>query len=76
MNNIFVCHICRMLIVCMGALPFSAYAAMVGTDQIAAAHRPEKRATHCAISSIAAKCAVGCRASASALPQHRRASMR
>jgi Family of unknown function (DUF6627) len=37
MKNIFVRTICRMLIVCMGALPFSAYAGMVATDQITAA---------------------------------------
>ena len=37
MESIFVRHICRMLIVCMGALPFSAYAGMIGTDQFAAA---------------------------------------
>ena len=37
MKNIFVRYICRMLIVCMAAVPFSAYAGMVGTAQIAAA---------------------------------------
>ena len=37
MKNVFVRYICRMLIVCMSAVPFSAYAGMVGTDQIATA---------------------------------------
>ncbi len=37
MKSIFVRYICRMLIVCMAAVPFSAYAGMVGTDQIVAA---------------------------------------
>ena len=37
MKNIFVRYICRMLIVCMAAFPFSTYAAMVGTDQVVAA---------------------------------------
>lgn len=37
MKHIFVRHICRMLIVCMGAFPFSTYAGMVGTDQVVAA---------------------------------------
>ena len=37
MKNIFVRYICRMLIVCMGAFPFSTYAGMVGTDQVVAA---------------------------------------
>ena len=37
MKNIFVRYICRMLIVCMGAFPFSTYAGMIGTDQVAAA---------------------------------------
>jgi Family of unknown function (DUF6627) len=36
MKNIFVRNVCRMLIVCMGALPVSAYAGMVPTDQITA----------------------------------------
>ena len=34
MKNIFVRYICRMLIVCMAAFPFSTYAGMVGTDQV------------------------------------------
>ena len=37
MKNIFIRYICRMLIVCMGAFPFSTYAGMVGTDQVVAA---------------------------------------
>jgi hypothetical protein len=37
MKNIFVRYICRMLIVCMAAIPFSTYAGMVGTDQVIAA---------------------------------------
>jgi len=37
MKNIVVRYICRMLIVCMSAFPFSTYASMVGTDQVAAA---------------------------------------
>lgn len=37
MTNFFVRGICRMLIVCMAAFPFSAYAGMVGTDQVVAA---------------------------------------
>ncbi|MBE0622402.1 MAG: PA2779 family protein [Burkholderiales bacterium] len=37
MKNALIHPICRMLIICMGALPFSAYAGMVGTDQVAAA---------------------------------------
>lgn len=37
MKNHFVRYICHMLIICMGAFPFSSYAGMVGTDQVAAA---------------------------------------
>src|ERR1039457_6234605 len=37
MKSIFVRYICRMLIGCMGAFPFSTYAGMVGTDQVVAA---------------------------------------
>lgn len=37
MKNIFVRYICRMLIVCMAAFPFSTYAGMLGTDQVIAA---------------------------------------
>ena len=37
MKTMFVRHICRMLIVCLGALPLSTYAGMVGTDQVVAA---------------------------------------
>jgi hypothetical protein len=37
MKNIFVRYICRMLIVCMAAFPFSTYAGMVGTDQVVTA---------------------------------------
>jgi hypothetical protein len=37
MKNIFVRHICRMLIVCMGAFPFASYAGMVGTTEVVAA---------------------------------------
>jgi len=37
MKNSLAGRTCRLLIVCMLALPFSAYADMVGTDQVAAA---------------------------------------
>src|ERR1039458_10851972 len=37
MKNIFARYICRMLIVCMAAIPFSAYAGMVGIDRVVAA---------------------------------------
>ena len=37
MKNIFVRNICRILIVCMGAFPFSTYAGMVGTNEVVAA---------------------------------------
>ncbi len=37
MKSIFVRYICRMLIVCMGAFPFSTYAGMVGTNEVIAA---------------------------------------
>lgn len=37
MKNIFVRYVCRMLIVCMGAFPFSTYAGMVGTGELVAA---------------------------------------
>ena len=37
MKRLFVRHICRMLIVCLAACPFSTYAGMVGTDQVVAA---------------------------------------
>ena len=37
MKSIFVRYICRMLIVCMGAFPFSTYAGMVGTNDVVAA---------------------------------------
>jgi hypothetical protein len=37
MKNIFVSCVCRMLMVCMGAFPFSTYAGMVSTDQVVAA---------------------------------------
>ncbi|MGP1678191.1 MAG: PA2779 family protein [Burkholderiales bacterium] len=37
MKNALIRHICRMLIICMGAFSFSTYAGMIGTDQIAAA---------------------------------------
>jgi hypothetical protein len=37
MKTIFVRYICRMLIVCMGAFPFSTYAGMVGTNELVAA---------------------------------------
>jgi hypothetical protein len=37
MNNNFVRYICRMLIVCMAAFPFSTYAGMVGTSEVVAA---------------------------------------
>ena len=37
MKNMFVRCVCRMLIVCMGAFPFSTYAGMIGTDQVVAA---------------------------------------
>ena len=41
MKNIFVRYICRMLIVCMAAFPFSTYAGMVGTDQVVTAARSQ-----------------------------------
>jgi hypothetical protein len=37
MKNYLARDICRLLIVCMGALPFGAYADLIGTDQVAAA---------------------------------------
>jgi hypothetical protein len=37
MKSIFVRYICRMLIVCMAAFPFSTSAGMIGTDQVVAA---------------------------------------
>jgi hypothetical protein len=37
MKNIFVRCVCRMLIVCMAAFPFSTYAGMVSTDEVVAA---------------------------------------
>jgi hypothetical protein len=37
MKNNFVRYVCRMLIVCMGAFPFSTYAGMVGTNEVVAA---------------------------------------
>jgi hypothetical protein len=37
MKNTFVRYICRVLIVCMGAFPFSTYAGMVGTNEVVAA---------------------------------------
>jgi hypothetical protein len=37
MKNILVRCVCRMLIVCMGAFPFSTYAGMVSTDEVVAA---------------------------------------
>lgn len=37
MKSTFARYICRMLIVCMAAFPFSTYAGMVGTDQVVAA---------------------------------------
>jgi hypothetical protein len=37
MKSVVVRCVCRMLIVCMGAFPFGAYAGMVGTDEVAAA---------------------------------------
>jgi hypothetical protein len=36
MNHFLTRHICRLLIACLGVLPFGAYADMVGTDQLAA----------------------------------------
>ena len=36
MNTAFARRICRLLIVCMAAFPFSTYAGLVGTDQVAA----------------------------------------
>lgn len=41
MKNTFVRYICRVLIVCMAAFPFSTYAGMVGTDQVVAAAQSE-----------------------------------
>jgi hypothetical protein len=37
MKNALIRHLCRMMVVCLGALPFSTYAEMIGTDQVAAA---------------------------------------
>jgi hypothetical protein len=37
MKSIFAHCICRILIVCLAAFPFSTYAGMVGTDQVVAA---------------------------------------
>lgn len=37
MKSVLVRCVCRMLIVCMGALPFGAHAGMVSTDEAAAA---------------------------------------
>ena len=37
MKNIMVRYICRTLIVCMAAFPFSTYAGLVGTEQVVAA---------------------------------------
>jgi uncharacterized protein DUF6627 len=37
MKSIFVRYICRMLMVCMAAFPFSTHAGMIGTDQVVAA---------------------------------------
>ena len=34
MKNEFVRSICRMLIVCIGAFPFSAHAGMIGADKV------------------------------------------
>ncbi len=41
MKSALIRHICRMLIICMGALPFSTYAGIVGIDQVAAASQAE-----------------------------------
>jgi hypothetical protein len=43
MKSVFAHCICRILIVCLTAFPFSTYAGMVGTDQIAAAQSPGAR---------------------------------
>jgi hypothetical protein len=37
MKNILVRCVCRMLVVCMGAFPFSTYAGMISTDQVVSA---------------------------------------
>lgn len=37
MKNILVRFVCRILIVCMGAFPFSTYAGMIGTEEVVAA---------------------------------------
>jgi hypothetical protein len=37
MKNVLIRSVCRMLIVCMGAFPFSTYAGMVSTDEVVAA---------------------------------------
>ena len=37
MKNVLARTICRMLIVCIAAIPFSTYAGMVGTEQVIAA---------------------------------------
>lgn len=41
MKYLFVRHICRMLIVCLTALPFGSYAGMIGTDQLVTAAQAE-----------------------------------
>ena len=43
MKGMFVRHLCRVLMLCMAAVPFNSYAAMVGTDQIAASQAPTAR---------------------------------
>lgn len=37
MKSALIRHLCSMMVICMGALPFSTHAEMIGTDQVAAA---------------------------------------
>ncbi len=37
MKNIVVRYICRLLVVCVAVIPFSSYAGMIGTEQVASA---------------------------------------
>ncbi len=37
MKNIVVRYICRLLVVCLALVPFSSYAGMIATDQVATA---------------------------------------
>ena len=74
MINILARRICRMLILCMGALSFSAYADMVGTKVVAATEAAGAR-KRCAISLNAARSATQLQGYGIALQSPRRASM-